>query len=100
MSELDWAWVLTCALGAVNMAVHPSLVSQAIWGGLILLLFIFRAARRGQPLGAAEATTKPADGVRDMLAAYQVAGFSEEQARELAQEALRTEVRKQGGWTP
>ena len=37
---------------------------------------------------------------RDALASFQVAGFSEEQAKHLLREAMTAAVRERGGWQP
>jgi hypothetical protein len=39
-------------------------------------------------------------GVRDAIAGYERAGYAPEQARALAREVLRMQVKDSGGWTP
>lgn len=39
-------------------------------------------------------------GVRDAIAAYRLAGFTEDQAQALAREVLRLQVKEAGGWSP
>lgn len=99
MTDMDYWWVAVCALAAGNVAANPTLTAQLAWGGLLLVLLIVRMATSPQRQ-TTTTTPKPSDGIRDMLDAFRVAGFTDEQARELSQEAIRTQVRNQGGWRP
>lgn len=117
MSEYDRWWIAVCALGAVGVAGAEGLgqfVSMVIWGALLALIAILESRKRKAsapdktvlpkvPTSPAVAPLlpepSPADAVRAQLEAYQVAGFSETQAQELVQEAMRTQIKQAGGWS-
>jgi hypothetical protein len=60
------------------------------------------ALRLDEPPGDASSVREGpiAAGVRDAIAGYQLADYSLEEARGLAREVLRLEVKRAGGWTP
>lgn len=66
----------------------------------IATLTMLPAMDRALSTPASSAPDGPiATGVRDAIAAYKLAGFTEEQAQSLAQEVLRLQVKEAGGWS-
>ena len=118
MTVEDKGWVAVCAFGAVGIARVPSGVGFyfAACGFFVLLLVLVAAIESRKKSAKPDKTVlpkvptspavgpflpepSPADAVCAQLEAYRVAGFSETQAQELVQEAMRTQIKQAGGWS-
>ncbi len=89
---VDRAFVAGCAALVGFLGTDPPPLGQVI-AYLVLAVCVVLPAS-GRPRRQQES------GVEQSLAEFRAAGFTEEQSRELVQEAIRAEIRKQGGWQP
>lgn len=79
------------------------LITAIVVGGLCFLAWL--GDRRSSSPTSPAVPHEPSAAIRqqqqamqDALEGFRIAGFSDEQARELLQEMIRTQVRTAGGW--
>jgi hypothetical protein len=90
----DRGFVAACAAVAGFLGTDPPVVGQAI-AYVVLLALVACFPVVGQPKGSQQEA-----GVAFMLSEFRAAGFTDQRAKDLAQEAIRATVRKEGGWQP
>lgn len=98
-----WAIILTVDLVRAGQLKLGDLIGSVIWFVLIVSFVVSnwrlesrvrKLERARPPEGTATAAT------RDLLASYELAGFTETEARELVKEAARLNLKQAGGWQP
>lgn len=103
MTRGDRLWLLALAFGAISFSqarlTDPWQLGLTIAWMLVFTATAFLAPRTPTPPPPGE-PSPPVKLVQDQIEAFTTAGFSETQARELMQEAMRTAIKTQGGWQP
>lgn len=100
MTRGDRLWLLALVLGAVAFT-HVRLAGPWQLALTVVWVLVFTVTALYPPRTPAQSGwSAPQDLVRAQLEAYATAGFTEDQAKALMQEALRTAIKTQGGWRP
>jgi hypothetical protein len=105
VSARDRWWVSVFALLVVLVARLPqggvvAQVCELVWiaANIAGLVVITRKRREPETPACDRPPPRAVLLVQDQLEAFKTAGFTETQAKELMQEAMRTAIKTQGGW--